>query len=89
MRVLAVTIGLALTSTAILSQATGPASSGRPDREQTFRDIGRILQRAQSAISSAQSGTSSANATAAAPAVVAPSQAAPAIITGAELTAST
>jgi hypothetical protein len=90
MRVFAAAIGLALTSTAAMSQAGGAASTGAPDREQTFRDIGRILQGAERTIAppSAQSGNTAGSTAGAAPAVAITSQTAPAITTGAELTAS-
>jgi len=89
MRVFATAIFLVLSSTAALSQPAGSSSTSEPGREQTFRDIGRILQGTQRAISPAQPGALSADAMATAPAVVPPGQSAPVIAAGAELTAST
>jgi hypothetical protein len=84
MRVVMVALGLALTSTAALSQGGATPRPSVPSQEQTFRDIGRILQGSEHTVAPAQSVTGGP-----APATVPSSQTTPTIAAGAELTAST
>ncbi len=88
MRMLTAAIGLALMSTAAMAQTGNAPSTGAPDREQTFRDIGQILQGTERTIAPSQPSAPVGGATEAAPAVATTNQTAPAITTGAQLTAS-